>query len=244
MTADDTVSPGRDDVLDTARGKREDGRRGGRTGPVVGSRHEPGEMSYEARGVHPDVEVTVERVDIAARRGGPRHRDVDGPRVSRHAAMLLAAAAIVIALVYAGAQAQDAAHEADANRQAVAAAKRASDFANVLALHETIFAASRRTTRVFRAERGTMNTASARARLTEAVVPLEGLAFILRRGLAPIPSAADIWQRYLVCSFYTARAGVGPALDREVPELARFAHARRPAIDVRSCSGVALPARG
>ena len=164
--------------------------------------------------------------------GVQSHRDVDGPRVSRrHAAVLLAAAAIVIALVYAGAQAQDAAREADANRQAVAAAKRASDFANVLALHETIFAASRRTTRVFRAERGRMNTASARARLTEAVVPLEGLAFILRRGLAPIPSAADIWQRYLVCSFYTARAGVGPALDREVPELARFAQARRPAID-------------
>lgn len=245
MTADDTVLPGRDDVLDTARGEREDGRRGDRTGPVVGSRHEPGEMSYEARGEHPDVEVTVERVDVAARRGGPGHRDVDGPRVSRrHAAVLLAAVAIVIALVYAGAQAQDAAREADANRQAVAAAKRASDFANVLALHETIFAASRRTTRVFRAERGRMNTASARMRLTEAVVPLEGLAFILRRGLAPIPSAADIWQRYLVCSFYTARAGVGPALDREVPELARFAQARRPAIDVRSCSDVALPARG
>jgi hypothetical protein len=56
--------------------------------------------------------------------------------------------------------------------------------------------------------------------------------------------AADIWRRYLVCAFYTARAGVGPALDREVPELARFAHARRPAIAVQSCSGIALPAAG
>ena len=139
---------------------------------------------------------------------------------------------------------QDAAHKSDANRQAVAAANRASDFANVLVLHEAILAASRRTTRVFRAERGRMQTASARMRLTEAVVPLDALAFILRRGLAPIPSAADIWQRYLVCSFYTARAGVGPALDDDVPELARFAQARRPEINVRGCSGIAMPARG
>lgn len=42
----------------------------------------------------------------------------------------------------------------------------------------------------------------------------------------------------------TARAGVGPALDREVPELARFAQARRPAIGVHGCNGIALPARG
>jgi hypothetical protein len=108
-----------------------------------------------------------------------------------YAAVLLAAAAIAIALLYAGTRAQDAAREADANRQAVSAANRASDFANVLELHETILAASRRTTRLFRAERGRMKTASARTRLAEAVVPLEGLAFILRRGLAPIPSAAN-----------------------------------------------------
>jgi hypothetical protein len=80
-----------------------------------------------------------------------------------------------------------------------------------------------------------MNTTSARARLAQAVVPLEEIALILRRGQAPIPRAAGIWQRYLVCAFYTARAGVGPSLDREVPELARFARARRPAVDVHSC---------
>ena len=78
--------------------------------------------------------------------------------------MLLAAAAVVVALLFAGAEARDAARKADANRRAVAAAKRASDFANVLALHEGILAASRRTTRVYRAERGTLQTASARAR--------------------------------------------------------------------------------
>ena len=189
-------------------------------------------MSDEARGAHPDVEVTVERV-------------VERGRVPRpYAVVLFAAAAIAVALFYAAAEARDAARKADANRQAVADAKRASDFRNVLVLHERIWDASRRTTRVFRAERGRMNTASARARLAEAVGPLEGLAFILRRGLAPIPRAADIWQRYLVCAFYTARAGVGPALDREVPELARFAQARRPAIDVHGCNGIALPARG
>jgi hypothetical protein len=120
----------------------------------------------------------------------------------------------------------------------------ARDFANVLALHERILAASRRTTRVYRAERGALQTASARARLADAVVPLEDVASILRRGLAPIPLAGDIWQRYLVCAFYTARAGIGPALDLEVPELARFARARRPAINVHGCSAIALPARG
>ena len=200
-------------------------------------------MSGEARGGHPDVEVTVERVDVATSRR--RRRDVEGPRVPRRYGLaMLVAAAIVVALVYAGVQSRDAARKADTNRNAIAAATRASDFANVLALHERILAASRRTTRVFRAERGTMTTARARTRLADAVVPLEGLAFILRRDLAPIPRAADIWQRYLVCAFYTARAGVGPALDRQVPELAGFARARRPAIDMHGCNGIALPARG
>jgi hypothetical protein len=212
-------------VLDAAPGRREDG-----------------EMADEARAGHPDVDVTVRRVDLAP---PPRRRAIGGARLRRPAgAALLAAAAIVMALLYGGAAERDAARAADANRRAAAAAKRATDFANVLALHERILAASRRTTRVYRAERGRMGTASARMRLAEAVVPLEGLAFVLRRGLAPIPRAGEIWQRYLVCAFYTARAGVGPALDRDVPELARFARARRPAIDVHACSAVALPARG
>jgi hypothetical protein len=203
-------------------------------------RREDGEMLDEARSGRQDVEVTVRRLDVAAT---PRRREV-GARLRQPAAVaLLAAAAIVIALLYAGAEARDAARAADANRRAAAAAKRASDFANVFALHDRILAASRRTARVYRAERGRMQTPSARARLAEAVVPLEGLAFVLRRGLAPIPRADEIWQRYLVCAFYTARAGVGPALDRDVPELARFARARRPAIDVHGCNGITLPAR-
>ena len=53
--------------------------------------------------------------------------------------------------------------------------------------------------------RDALQTASARARLADAVVPLEDVASILRRGLAPIPLAGDIWQRYLVCA---ARSGV------------------------------------
>jgi hypothetical protein len=202
-------------------------------------------MSDEARGARPDVTVTVERLDVAAPRRGRRRRPVEGARaLRRDAVVLLAAAAVVVALLFAGAEARDAARKADANRRAVAAAKRASDFANVLALHERILAASRRTTRVYRAERGALQTASARARLADAVVPLEDVASILRRGLAPIPLAGDIWQRYLVCAFYTARAGIGPALDLKVPELARFAQARRPAINVHGCSAIALPARG
>ena len=160
------------------------------------------------------------------------------------ALLLLAAAAVVIALLYAAAQARDSAREADASRRALVAAKRASDFANVLARHERILAASRRTTRVFHDQRGRMATAGARARLAEAVVPLDGVALLLRRDLAPIPRAGEIWQRYLVCAFYTARAGIGPALDREVPELAGFARARRPAIDARGCRGIVLPVPG
>jgi hypothetical protein len=201
-------------------------------------------MSDEARGVRPDVEVTV-RSDVGPPSRRRRRREGGGARLPRpDAVVVLAAAAVVIALLYAGSQARDAAGEAEANRRAVAAAKRASDFANVLALHETITAASRKTTRVYRAERGRMQTARARARLVDAVVPLDALASVLRRDLAPIPRASEIWQRYLVCAFYTARAGVGPALDREVPELARFARARRPTIDLDGCSGNALPVRG
>jgi len=198
-------------------------------------------MPDEARGVHPDVEVTVRRVDVAPAPRGRRRRPREGARVPRpDAVVLLAAAAVVIALLYAAAQARDGARESGANRRALVAAKRASDFANVLALHERILAASRRTTRVYRAERGRMDTAGARARLADAVLPLDGVAFLLRRDLAPIPRAAEIWQRYLVCAFYTARAGIGPALDREVPELAGFAQARRPAIDARACRGIVL----
>jgi hypothetical protein len=189
-------------------------------------------MFDEARGGHPDVEVTVQRVNAATPRGRPRRPA---------AVMLIAAATIVVALFYAGAEARHAARESDAKRRAAAAAKRASDFANVLALHERILTASRRTARVYRAERGNLQTAIARARLADAVAPLEGLAFVLRRGMAPIPRAGDIWQRYFVCAFYTARAGVGPALDRDVPELARFARARRPAIDAHGCNGIVLP---
>jgi hypothetical protein len=133
--------------------------------PGRGTDDERDEMSHEARGARPDVTVTVERLDVAAPRRGRRRRPVEGARVPRRdAVVLLAAAAVVVALLFAGAEARDAARKADANRRAVAAAKRASDFANVLALHERILAASRRTTRVYRAERGALQTASARAR--------------------------------------------------------------------------------
>src|SRR5262245_18591328 len=163
-------------------------------------------MSDRARGVHGDVDVTVERIEIMG--PGPRRREGAGGVVPRrYLVAVLAAAAIVVALAYAGVEARDAARKSEANRQAMAAAKRASDFANVLALHDRIWAASRRTARVYRDERSRMGTAAARARLTEAVQPLEGIALILDRGMAPIPRAADIWQRYLVCAFYTARAG-------------------------------------
>jgi len=121
--------------------------------PGRGTDDERDEMSHEARGARPDVTVTVERLDVAAPRRGRRRRPVDGARVPRRdAVVLLAAAAVVVALLFAGAEARDAARKADANRRAVAAAKRASDFANVLALHEGNLAASRRTTRVYRAE--------------------------------------------------------------------------------------------
>ena len=101
------------------------------------------------------LEVTVRRADVAAPRRARRHPGAEGARVRRpDALLLLAAAAVVIALLYAAAQARDSAREADASRRALVAAKRASDVANVLALHERILAASRRTTRLFHDARG------------------------------------------------------------------------------------------
>jgi len=109
-------------------------------------------MSGEARGGHPDVEVTVERVDVATSR---RRRGAEASRIPRRYWLAtVAAGAIVVALAFAGVESRDAARKADTNRNAIAAATRASDFANVLALHERILAASRRTTRLFHDARG------------------------------------------------------------------------------------------
>jgi hypothetical protein len=59
----------------------------------------------------------------------------------------------------------------------------------------------------------------ARARLVEAVQSLDGLAFMLDRGMAPIPRAAEIWLRYLICAFHMGSA-----------------------VDVRRCSGMPVRA--
>ena len=66
-------------------------------------------MPDDARGVHPDVEVTVRRVDVAPTPRRGRRREREGARISRpDAVVLLAAAAVVIALLYAAAQAREA----------------------------------------------------------------------------------------------------------------------------------------
>jgi hypothetical protein len=200
-----------------------------------------GRVRDEARGGHGDVEVTVRRDDVMA---APRPRRLRSVLGRRDVVLVLAAAAIVIAGLYAAAEARHGAREAGATRRALAETRRTRDFANVLALHQTIFAASQATSQTYRAERGRSATAGAKARLVAAVVPLEAIAYLLRRNLTPIPRAAQIWQRYLVCAFYTARAGVGPALDADLPELARFAASRRPAIGARRCSEIVLPGPG
>jgi hypothetical protein len=57
----------------------------------------------------------VERLDVAAPRWDRRRRNVEGAGLSRrHALMVLAAGAIVVALLYAGFEARDAARKADA----------------------------------------------------------------------------------------------------------------------------------
>jgi hypothetical protein len=73
------------------------------------------------------------------------------------------------------------------------------------------------------------------------VVPLDEIAYLLARDMTPIPRAADIWKRYLICAYYTARAGVGPDIDLYVPELARFAKARRASIGRERCTAIVLP---
>jgi hypothetical protein len=190
-------------------------------------------MDAERPGAHPDAEVGVEiHVTGTAGRRPPA------------ALLLVGAAALAVALLAGVIQTRDAGGGAATAPRAADLAGRERTFSRVLRLHERIFDASQDTSLAFREARGQRGTPATNARLLSAVTPLEGVAFRLNRHMTAIPRAAEIWKRYLVCAFYTARAGVGPAVDLALPELATFAHAWRPTIDRHRCRTVVLPARG
>jgi hypothetical protein len=200
-------------------------------------------MRPESRSAYDDVEVTLRQGDDADAPGEPDPRVDDAPgRFGRRwdIRVVLAMAAVAAALVYSGLQARDSARDAQASRRALAATQRSSEFAAVLSLHREIFDASQRTSFAYRAMRGRARSADGESRLIEAVMPLEGIAYLLSHRMTPIPRAADVWKRYLICAFYTARAGVGPTIDLYVPELASFARARRPSIGRNRCNAIVL----
>jgi hypothetical protein len=189
-------------------------------------------MDAERPGAHPDAEVGVE-IHVTGR-----------PGRRRPAALLLVGAAALAVALFAGViQTRDRGGGAGTSPPARDLAGRERAFSRVLSLHERIFDASQDTSLVFRETRARHGRAPSNARLLSAVTPLEGIAFRLNRHMSGVPRAAEIWKRYLICAFYTARAGIGPAADLALPELASFAHAWRPTIDRHRCRTVVLPAR-
>jgi hypothetical protein len=189
--------------------------------------------------VYPDVEVVVREGDAPDAAPAPGR----ARRSSRRwdVVVLVALAAVVVALAYSAVQARDSAREADRSRQALASARRANAFSNVLDLHRKILDAYQRTSLAYAGVRQGKRTAQTESRVVEAVVPLDAIAYLLARDMTPIPSAADVWKRYLICAYYTARAGVGPDIELYVPELARFAERRRTSIGRTRCNAIVLP---
>jgi hypothetical protein len=120
-----------------------------------------------------------------------------------------------------------------------------NEFSNVLDLHDKIVEADRRTAHALLVVRERRSNQRSVLGLIEAVTPLEGIAYLLNNNMTSIPKATEIWKRYLMCAFYTARSGVGPTLASYVPELARFAKANLPSIIDRDrrCNVILLPER-
>lgn len=143
------------------------------------------------------------------------------------ASVLVALASVAVALGYNAIQARDNARQVQISQRALKLSVAGTQLANVLDLHAKIADADRRTNDAFAALSEPEPRPEQVARLVQAVTPLEGIAYAIGHGLVAIPRATALWRRYLVCAFYTARAGAGPAMDSYVPELARFAKAQR-----------------
>jgi hypothetical protein len=149
---------------------------------------------------------------------------------------------VAIALVYNAVQARDSARQVEIGQQSVRQTAEATQLANLLDLHAKITGAERRTTAAYLAVLEPGGQRRKTTALVEAITPLEGIAYALRRDLIRIPAATALWRRYLVCAFYTARQGIGPTLDSFVPELARFANAERRRLGPdRRCVQVSVP---
>jgi hypothetical protein len=159
-----------------------------------------------------------------------------------NASVLVAVASVAVALVYSAMQARDSARQIEISQRSLQLSADANQLANLLDLQEEITDADRRTSAAFLALTEPGNQRRKTDALVQAVTPLEGIAYALRRGIIKIPEARALWRRYLVCAFYTARQGIGPTLDSYVPELAQFARSERTALGPdRQCVQVVIP---
>jgi hypothetical protein len=158
------------------------------------------------------------------------------------ASVLVALASVAVALVYNAVQAHDSAQQVEVSQRALQLSTKTSQLTNLLELHRQIVDADRKTTDAYLA---TLEPGGARrktTRLVQAITPLEGIAYALRHDLIGMRGATGLWRRYLICAFYTARAGVGHGLDDYVPELDRFARSEKASLrESRGCVQVRVP---
>jgi hypothetical protein len=158
------------------------------------------------------------------------------------ASVLVALLSVAVALVYSAVQAKDSARQLQLSQRSLELTATSSELSGVLDLHAKIVDADKATTAALQRVRATKSDPAAVSRLVQAVTPLEGIAYLVRHDRTGISGATEIWKRYLVCAFYTARAGVGTTLDGYVPELARFAKAQQRTLRPdRKCVSVLIP---
>lgn len=156
--------------------------------------------------------------------------------------MLVALASVAVALVYSTIQARDSARQVVISQRSLQLTAQANQLANLLDLHAKIVDADRRTTDAFLAVLEPGRQRIKTTRLVQAITPLEGIAYALKHDMIAIPGATALWKRYLLCSFYTARRGIGPTIDSYVPELARYAKTERLTLGPnRRCVQVSVP---
>jgi hypothetical protein len=173
-------------------------------------------------------------------RGAPQPR-----RRALDASVLVGLLSVAVALVFSAIQSRDSARQLRLNQQSSALTATNARLSALFDLHAKIVDADKKTSDALQLVRATHNDPKSVAKLIEAVTPLEGIAYLLRHHQTGIPGASEIWKRYLVCSFYTARAGVSLVLDDYVPELARFATAQQRTLGPdRRCLFVIVPKGG
>lgn len=190
-------------------------------------------------------EKTVEPGNSSAAERAEPNRAAPRRRSRVDWSVLVALVSVAVALVYNAVQARDTARQIDTSRRALALSAENARLANLLDLHRTITDRDLKTTRAFEVFRAHPRSPLVAINLVEAVTPLEGIAYALNHQLTGIPQANGLWKRYLLCAFYTARAGVGTVLDGYVPELARYAHTQLRTVGTdRRCADVLLPGGG